>query len=155
MLVAGEDLTKDIMKKITITALTLGASLMLGTLAMADEITFTSLPQPVQTTVMRETHIAGPSGVTRVIRETNGVYAVTVHQDTGNRVVYIDQGGTLVQSPDQGTVTTTTREEPQTVVTYDQLQQTPNRYELIKKEGHKEIYLDHQTGQRVKVERKD
>jgi hypothetical protein len=149
------------MKKITLTALTLGASLMLGTLAMADEVTFTSLPQPVQTTVIRETHIAGPSGVTKVIRETNGVYAVTVTQDAGPRVVFVDPSGTLVQSPGEGTVTTTregtvtTQVQPQTVITYDQVQQTPNRYELIKKEGHKEIYLDHQTGQKVKVERKD
>ena len=139
------------MKKITITALTIGASLVLGTLAMADDITFTSLPQPVQTTVIRETHIVGPSGVTKVIRETSGVYAVTVNQDTGPRVVYVDPSGTLVQSP--GTVVTT--QQPQTVITYDQVQQTPNRYELIKKEGRKEIYIDHQTGEKVKVERKD
>jgi hypothetical protein len=142
------------MKKITLTVLTLGASLVLGTLAMADDITFTSLPQPVQTTVIRETHIVGPSGVTKVIRETNGVYAVTVTQDTGPRVVYVDPSGTIVQSPGEGTVVTT-QQQPQTVITYDQVQQVPSRYELIKKEGHKEIYIDHQTGQKVKVERKD
>jgi hypothetical protein len=142
------------MKKITLTALTLGASLMLGTLAMADEITFTSLPQPVQTTIIRETHIASPSGVTKVVRETNGVYAVTVNQDTGSRVVFVDPSGTIVQSPGEGTVVTT-QQQPQNVVTYEQVQQTPNRYELIKKEGRKEIYIDHQTGEKVKVERKD
>jgi hypothetical protein len=40
------------------------------------------------------------------------------------------------------------------VVTTQEIQQAPNRYELIKKEGDKEVYLDHQTGQKIKVERK-
>jgi hypothetical protein len=29
------------------------------------------------------------------------------------------------------------------------------RYELIEKKGNKEVYLDHQTGQKVKVKRED
>jgi len=35
------------------------------------------------------------------------------------------------------------------------VQQDLPRYQLIKKEKNKEIYLDRQTGEKVKVERKD
>jgi hypothetical protein len=54
-------------------------------------------------------------------------------------------------------VTTTTTTEPaeQQVVTYEHVQQDLPRYQLIEKKGDKEIYLDRQTGQKVKVERKD
>jgi hypothetical protein len=151
------------MKTITFTVVTLIASLLLSTLAIADEITFTSLPQTVQTTVIRETHISSPAGVTRVIRESNGIYAVTVRENTGSRVFYVSPSGSLVQEPTNGTilvqeptngtVVTTQEHQPQTVTILQEMQQTPSRYELIKKEGNKEIYLDHQTGRRVKIER--
>ena len=36
-----------------------------------------------------------------------------------------------------------------------QVQQDLPRYQLIKKEHDKEVYLDRQTGKKVKVERKD
>jgi hypothetical protein len=131
-------------------------TLCLGALARADEIEFTTLPQPIQTTVIRETHIPGATAVSRVIRQDGGIYAVTVRQSEGTRVVYVNESGTIVQAP-SSTVTTTTTTEPaeQQVVTSEQLQQDLPRYQLIEKKGDKEIYLDRQTGQKVKVERKD
>ncbi len=152
------------MKKLI--AFFLGSTLCLIALARADEITFTTLPQPVQTTVIRETHIANPSAVTRVIRDESGVYAVTVHEDSGDRVVYVNDAGTVVAAPAgsttttvqpaQGSTTTTiqrTESGEGTTVTTDQVQQNVSRYQLLEKKGRKEIYLDRQTGQKVKVER--
>jgi hypothetical protein len=40
------------------------------------------------------------------------------------------------------------------VVTTQEVQAAGSRYELIEKKGHKAIYLDHQTGRKVKVEYK-
>jgi hypothetical protein len=142
-----------------------------GTAALADEIQFTTLPQPVQTTVIRETHIAGPTGVVRVLHDPSGIYAVTVRGDAGEQVVYLNESGAIVQAP--GTTTTTTVqsvrpatesettvqtarpavESQQTVVTYDEVQKNQSRYELIEKKGRKEVYIDHQTGQKVTVKR--
>src|ERR1700730_4495531 len=131
-------------------------TLSLGAFARADEIEFTTLPQPIQTTVIRETHIPSATAVTRVVRQDGGFYAVTVRQSEGARVVYVNEGGEIVQAP-SSTVTTTTTTEPaeQQVITYEQVQQDLPRYQLIKKDHNKEIYLDRQTGQKVKVERKD
>ncbi|MBV9490769.1 MAG: hypothetical protein JO069_13765 [Verrucomicrobia bacterium] len=130
-------------------------------LGRADEIQFTTLPQAVQTTVIRETHIVGPTSVTRVVRETNGVYAVTVNAESGQRVVYVNDAGTVVQVPAGSSTTTTTtttvqRAEPATesaVVTTEQVQSDSGRYQLLEKKGNKEVYLDRQTGQKVKVKR--
>jgi hypothetical protein len=139
----------------------IAAGTFVGTAAQADEIQFTTLPQPVQTTVVRETHIAGPANVVRVIHASNGVYAVTVHRDTGDQVVYVTDAGEIVQAPAATTTTTTEQtvqpaaETQQTIVTYDQIQKDQPRYELIEKKGKKEIYLDHQTGQKVTVKRDD
>jgi hypothetical protein len=59
--------------------------------------------------------------------------------------------------PSSATTTTTVRQPTQpaegTVVTYDQVQQEQSRYQLLEKKGRKEVYLDRQTGQKVKVER--
>ena len=74
-------------------------TLSLGAFARADEIEFATLPQPIQTTVIRETHIPSASAVTRVIRQDGGFYAVTVRQDEGTRVVYVNESGTIVQAP--------------------------------------------------------
>jgi hypothetical protein len=133
------------MKKITTLGVTIGATLCLGLLAQADEIQFTTLPQPVQTTVIRETHITSPSSVTRVIRQDSGVYAVTVHRDTGDQVIYVNDTGNMVQEP----ATT------QTVVTQEQVQQDLPRYQLLEKKGKKEVYFDRQTGQKVTVKREN
>jgi hypothetical protein len=131
-------------------------TLSLGAFARADEIEFTTLPQPIQTIIIRETHIPSASAVTRVVRQDGGIYAVTVREGEGTRVVYVNEAGEIVQAP-SSTVTTTTTTEPaeQQVITYEQVQQDLPRYQLIKKEHNKEIYLDRQTGQKVKVERKD
>lgn len=156
------------MKK-SIRPIVIAAGALLQTVARADEIQFTTLPQPVQTTVVRETHIPGPGGVVRVIHESNGIYAVTVRGDAGQQVVYVNDAGAIVQAP-AATTTTTVRETEQTtqpttvettqparqtetVVTSDEIQKSQSRYELIEKKGKKEIYLDHQTGQKVTVKR--
>ena len=142
------------MKKITTLVLVLGAgiSLKFVSLAQADEIRFTTLPQPVQTTVIRETHIVDPSYVTRVVRSDSGTYAVTVRRETGEQIVYVNAAGAVMQAPSS---TTTTVQQPaaEGVVTYEQVQKDVPRYELIKKDGKKEIYLDRQTGQKVTVKR--
>ena len=134
----------------------LAATLSLGALARADEIEFTTLPQPIQTLVIRETHISGPTAVTRVTRESGGLYAVTVRENEGTRVVYVNESGTIVQAPNSTTTTTTTTTEPteEQVITYEQVQQDTPRYQLIEKKGDKEmIYMDRQTGKKVKVKR--
>ena len=130
-------------------------TLALSAFARADEIEFRTLPQPVQTSVIRETHISGPAAVTRVIRENDGIYAVTVRESEGTRVVYVNEGGTIVQVPSSTVTTTTTEPTEQQVITYEQVQQDLPRYQLIKKEHGKEIYLDRQTGKKVRVEHKD
>jgi hypothetical protein len=130
----------------------LAATLSLSAFARADEIQFTTLPQPIQTSVIRETHISGPTAVTRVTRES-GIYAVTVRENEGTRIVYVNEGGTIVQAPSSTTTTTTTAPTQEQVVTYEEVQRDLPRYQLIKKEHDKEIYLDRQTGQKVKVKR--
>ena len=146
------------MKKITTLVLALGASTILSLvpLAQADEIQFTTLPQPVQTTVIRETHIADPSYVTHVVRSDSGGYAVTVRRDTGEQVVYVNAEGAIVQAPSTTTTTTAVQQPAEEgVVTYEQVQKNLPRYELIKKEGRKEVYRDRQTGQKVTVKREN
>ena len=128
-------------------------TLSLGALARADEIEFTTLPQPIQTTVIRETHIPSAIAVTRVVRQDGGIYAVTVRQSEGTRVVYVNESGTIVQSPGSTVTTTTTEPAEQQVTTYEQVQQDLPRYQLIKREHDKEVYLDRQTGQKVTVKR--
>ncbi len=143
------------MKNVTRFIAVAGVGVSLVALAKADEVLqFNTLPPVVQSSVIKETRIT-PTRVVRVIQD-NGAYAVTYMGDTGQQVIYVSPAGTILQSPTSTVreTTTTTTTEPQTVVTTQEIQQTPNRYELIKKEGDKEIYLDHQTGQKIKVERK-
>jgi hypothetical protein len=132
-----------------------GVGVSLVALAKADELRFTTLPPAVQTTVIKETRITSPSKVVRVIQDTGGVYAVTVMTDTGQQVVYVQPTGVIVQAP-ASTVqetTTTTTEAPEGVITTDVIQQYPSRFELLEKKGDKEIYLDHQTGRNIKVDK--
>jgi hypothetical protein len=150
------------MKKSLLPILLIAAGAFLNTAAQADDIQFTTLPQTVQTTVVRETHIQGSAGVVRVIRDTSGIYAVTVRGDAGDQVVYVNDAGAIVQAPAAGTTTTTTVQSAQpvttteqTVVTSDEVQKSQSRYELLEKKGKKEIYLDHQTGQKVTVKREN
>jgi hypothetical protein len=131
-----------------------GASVFLVALAKADEIQFTTLPQVVQSSVIKQTRITSPTRVVRVVQD-NGVYGVTVMTDTGQQVVYVNPTGEIVQAPTvTRETTTTTTTVPDQVVTTQEVQQAGNRYELIEKKGDKEIYLDHLTGHKVKVERK-
>src|SRR5215471_18047328 len=85
------------MNKITWFALVLAASVCVGLAAKASEIQFATLPQPVQTTVVHETHILGPAHVVRVIREDNGVYAITVRNNPGEAIVYVNSAGRIVR----------------------------------------------------------
>ena len=148
-----------------------GASVCLVALAKADEIQFTTLPQVVQSSVIKQTRITSPTRVVRVVQD-NGIYGVTVMTDTGQQVVYVNPTGAIVEAPTvvhetaptvvqqtgpavtHETTTTTTTEVPDEVVTTQEVQSAGSRYELIEKKGHKAIYLDHQTGRKVKVEYK-
>src|SRR5206468_11327223 len=130
-----------LMKNIIALGATIGTTLCLGLLAQADEIQFTTLPQPVQTTVIRETHITGPSSVTRVIRQDSGVYAVTVHRDSGDQVVYVTDAGAIVQQPGTTVVEKAAPATQETVVTEEQVQQDLPRYQLLEKKGKKEVYF--------------
>ena len=147
------------MKKITYLALAFGAGICINSAALADEIQFTTLPQEVQTTVVRETHMANPTYVTRVVRDESGVYAVTVRGNGGDQIVYVNSEGAIVQPSSARTITTVqppvaTTEPPEgTVVTYDQVEQDLPRYQLLEKKGRKEVYLDRKTGQKVTVKR--
>jgi predicted membrane-bound mannosyltransferase len=152
-----------------------GVGISLAGFARAQEvIQFTALPQAVQSSVIKETRIVSPTKVVRVVQDTGGSYAVTYLSDTGQQVIYVSPTGSILQAPAstvRQTTTTTTTEQPSTVVTQrpntvvestgpeavvttEEVQQTPNRYELIEKKGNKEVYLDHQTGRKVKVVRK-
>ena len=135
----------------------IAAGVSLETTARADDIQFTTLPQPVQTTVIRETHIPGPTGVVRVIRDSEGVYAVTVRSEGGEHVVYVNDSGAVVQAPGTTTVQSAQPavDSQQTIVTYDDVQKNQSRYQLLEKKGNKEVYLDRQTGQKVTVKRED
>ena len=142
------------MKNVTRFIAITGASVFLVALAKADEIQFTTLPQVVQSSVIKQTRITSPSRVVRVVQD-NGIYGVTVMTDTGQQVVYVNSTGEIVQAPSvTRETTTTTTTVPDEVVTTQEIQQAANRYELIEKKGDKEIYIDHQTGRKVKVERK-
>jgi hypothetical protein len=139
------------MKNVTRFIAIAGASVCLVALAKADDIQFTTLPQVVQSSVIKQTRITSPSRVVRVVQD-NGIYGVTVMTDTGQQVVYVNPTGMIVQAPAETTTTTTTTEAPDQVVTTQEVQAAPSRYELIEKKGNKTIYLDHQTGRKVKVE---
>ena len=141
------------MKNLTRFIAIAGASVFLVALAKADEIQFTTLPQVVQSSVIKQTRITSPTRVVRVVHD-NGIYGVTVMTDTGQQVIYVNPAGTIVESPtvSQETTTTTTT-VPDQVVTTQEIQTAPSRYELIEKKGDKEIYIDHQTGRRVKVDK--
>jgi hypothetical protein len=101
------------MKK-SILAIMVAAGACLGIVAQADEIQFSTLPETVQTTVIRETHIASPTGVVRVIHDSTGVYAVTVRGTEGDRVVYVNETGAIVQAPATTTTTTIQTGQPLT-----------------------------------------
>jgi hypothetical protein len=145
--------------KILIIATVVG--LGITTVALGDEIQFVTLPQPVQTAVVRETKIPDYSRVTRVYQDQNGIYQVTVRRNTDNEVLYLEPTGSIVREqtvaltapvvPTRGVVTKTVTIEQPTIDTFVRdLDQ--DRFQLIEKKGIKEIYLDKLTGQRWRVE---
>jgi hypothetical protein len=163
------------MRNVTRLIAVAGVGVSLVALAKADEVMqFTALPQVVQSSVIKETRIVSPTKVVRVVQDTGGSHTVTYLSESGQQVVYVSPTGTILQTPAstvRETTTTTTTEQPNTVVTQrpatvvestgseavvttEEVQQAPSRYELIEKKGNKEVYLDHQTGRKVKVERK-
>ena len=163
------------MRNVTRLIAVAGVGVSLVALAKADEVMqFTALPQVVQSSVIKETRIVSPTKVVRVVQDTGGSYTVTYLSESGQQVVYVSPTGAILQTPAstvRETTTTTTTEQPNTVVTQrpatvvesigpeavvttEEVQQAPSRYELIEKKGNKEVYLDHQTGRKVKVERK-
>jgi hypothetical protein len=137
----------------------------LGVLAQAnaDEIQFVTLPEVVRTTVDRESIIPDYSRVTRVIRDNQGIYEVTVRRATDNEVLFVDPAGQLVRqqtvtiaSPAQTTrpiVTETVTEEPSTPGVNTFVRSLDNaRYQLIEKKDDKEVYRDRETGIKWVVE---
>ena len=144
------------MKTTTRFTLVLLSSACLSLVAKANEIQFTTLPQPVQTTVIRQTRIVGPADVVRVIRENGGVYAVTVRENPGEAIIYVNDAGQIVQ-PLASNSTTQTVIETSQAPTLDTFVHNldSSRYQLLQKKEDEEIYLDKQTGTKwkVKVER--
>ena len=134
----------------------------------AQEVQFVTLPDVIRTTVVREGNIPDYSRVTRVVRDTEGIYEVTVRRDTENEVLFVDPSGRLlrqqtiaVSAPAQAVRPMVTETVTQTVAapTVDTFVRSLNdpRYQLIEKKGSKEVYRDKTTGTRwvVKVEREE
>jgi len=137
----------------------------LGMLAQAnaDEVQFVTLPEVVRTTVVREGNIPDYSRVSRVIRNNQGIYEVTVRRATDNEVLFVDPAGRLVRqetvavtAPVQTTrpiVTETVTEEPSTPGVNTFVRSLDNdRYQLIEKKDNKEVYRDKETGTKWVVE---
>jgi hypothetical protein len=132
------------MRKSTNLSIAIGAGLCFGVTARADDLRFTTLPPTVQTTVIRETRIPNASSVTRIVRDSSGIYVVTVRGATGEQVIYVNEAGLIVQAPVTNTTVQKSAgtvlpafESSQTVVTYDQVQQNVSRYQLLEKWARK------------------
>ena len=131
--------------------------------ANADDIQFVTLPEVVRTTVVRESNIPDYSRVTRVIRDNQGIYEVTVRRATDNEVLFVDPAGRVVRqqtvavtTPVQTTrpiVTETVTAEPSAPGVNTFVRSLDNaRYQLIEKKGDKEVYRDTETGTKWVVE---
>jgi hypothetical protein len=147
-----------------------GVLALSGTVAaLADDVQFVTLPETVRTAVIRETRIPDVSRVTRVIRDENGLYEVTVRRESDNDVVYVDPYGRVVRQQTYAftqpvgvarqVVTETTRTDDVELPTVDTFVHSldTSRFELIEKKENKEVYLDRHTGKKwkVKVESED
>jgi hypothetical protein len=143
------------MNKITRFTLVLLTSGCLVAVAKADDIQFMTLPQPAQTTVIRETHIVGPTDVVRVVRQDNGLYAVTVRKNPGQEIVYVNGAGQIMQPVAANATVIETSQAP-TVDTFVHNLDS-SRYQLVEKKEEKEVYLDKLTGTKwvLKIEKKD
>lgn len=130
--------------------------------ALADDIQFVTLPETVRTAVVRETRIPDVSRVTRVVRDENGLYEVTVRRESDNDVVYVDPYGRVIRQQTYAltqpvgvnrqivTETVTDDVEYPTVDTFVRSLDT-SRFQLIEKKENKEVYLDRRTGKKWKV----
>jgi hypothetical protein len=140
-----------------------GVLALSGTVAaLADDVQFVTLPETVRTAVIRETRIPDSSRVTRVIRDENGLYEVTVRRESDNDVVYVDPYGRVVRQQTYSstqpvgvarqvvTETETNEVELPTVDTFVRSLDT-SRFQLIEKKENKEVYLDRRTGKKWKV----
>ena len=144
--------------KFLVVAGALGLSGMVA--ALADDVQFVTLPETVRTAVIRETRIPDVSRVTRVVRDENGLYEVTVRRESDNDVVYVDPYGRVVRQQAVGftqpvnrqvvTETVTEDTEYPTVDTFVRSLDTA-RFQLIEKKDNKEVYLDRRTGKKWKV----
>ena len=144
--------------KFLVVAGALGLSGMVA--ALADDIQFVTLPETVRTAVIRETRIPDVSRVTRVVRDENGLYEVTVRRESDNDVGYVDPYGRVVRQQAVGftqpvnrqvvTETVTEDAEYPTVDTFVRSLDTA-RFQLIEKKENKEVYLDRRTGKKWKV----
>jgi hypothetical protein len=143
------------MNKITRFALVLLASGCLTAVVKADDVQFMTLPQPAQTTVIRETHIVGPTDVVRVVRQDNGLYAVTVRKNPGQEIVYVNGSGQIMQPVAANSTVIETSQAPSLDTFVHNLDSS--RYQLIEKKEEKEVYLDKLTGTKwvLKIEKKD
>jgi hypothetical protein len=128
-------------------------SLCLSAVSKGDEIQFTTLPQPVQTTVIERTKITNPQQVVRVVRNS-GIYAITVDTASGRQVFYVNPAGTIVQPAGQ-VVTTTTTEPSEIVISQGEIHEIGTRYQLLKRDHDKAVYRDLQTGEKIKIEMHD
>jgi hypothetical protein len=143
------------MNKITRFALVLWTSSCLTAVVKADDVQFMTLPQPAQTTVIRETHIVGPTDVVRVVRQDNGLYAVTVRKNPGQEIVYVNGAGQIMQPVAANSTVIETSQAPSLDTFVHNLDSS--RYQLIEKKEEKEVYLDKLTGTKwvLKIEKKD
>ena len=131
------------------------ASGCLTAVVKADDVQFMTLPQPAQTTVIRETHIVGPTDVVRVVRQDNGLYAVTVRKNPGQEIVYVNGAGQIMQPVAANSTVIETSQAPSLDTFVHNLDSS--RYQLIEKKEEKEVYLDKLTGTKwvLKIEKKD
>src|SRR5260221_6648857 len=136
--------------------------------ALADDVQFVTLPETVRTAVIRETRIPDVSRVTRVVRDENGLYEVTVRLESDNDVVFVDPYGRVVRQQTAAfsqpvgakrpVVTETGREDAEypTGDTFLRSLDT-GRFQLIEEKETNDVYLADRTGKKwkVKVERDD
>jgi hypothetical protein len=71
------------MRNVTNLAIAIGAGLGFAAIAQVDDLRFTTLAQTVQTTVIRKAGVPDASSVTRIVRDSSGIYIVTVQRHNG------------------------------------------------------------------------
>jgi hypothetical protein len=158
--VMASDVLEPMKQKLLILAAIVGFGATVT--AFGDEVQFVTLPQVVRTAVVRVTNIPDYSRVTRVVQDQNGVYEVTVRQDSDNDILFVSPEGQIVRqqtvalsapvaTTDQVTQTVTVEQQQPTVETFVRNLDS-GRYQLVEKKHNKEVYLDKETGERWRVE---